>query len=428
MHNSARAVVLSLVAIATGVGLATAQQVPPAPPAESGPTLEQLERQVSELTRQLQLVQQQLDELKAKHAAEETQAEVERLREAAAAAAEAAPPQPPVETTKRFVSGTRMQPQLNPEISVIGNMFALAGTGETTRASVGEWELDLQSYLDPYSRFHVVLSKPEEEGLDVEEGYVTWMNLPGNTTLTAGKTRQQFGVLNRWHPHALDQVDLPLVIQESFGEEGFKGTGLSVGWLMPHLWADANELTVSVTNGSNDVAFAGDDWRKPAFLARLKNYWDLNPDSYVEIGLNALLGKADPNGHLDHDFYAVDATYNWYPSSRSLYHEVTVRGMWLLSRLAVPSSGTLDASGGYVYGQYKLSPRWTTGLRYDYVEDQREADRHYWGFSPYLTLFQSEFVRLRGQLNYRRDNRFGTDRQFYLQLTVAAGPHKHDTY
>jgi hypothetical protein len=428
MHDLARTVVTGVIVLAAATA-ATAQSTPPAAGNEpAGATLEQLQQQVERLTAQLQIVKQQLDELKAKQADQQKRAQVERLREAAKAAAEAAPPAAQVETTKRFVSGTRMQPQLNPEISVIGDMFALGGTGENTRASVGEWEVDLQSYLDPYSRFHAVLSKPEGEGLDVEEGYVTWVNLPGRTTLTVGKKRQQFGVLNRWHPHALDQVDLPLVIQESFGEEGLKGTGLSVDWLMPRLWADANELTVEVTNGSNEVAFAGPDWRKPAFLARLKNYWDLNPDSYLEVGLNGLLGKADRNGHLGHDFYALDATYDWYPANRSTYHEVTVRGMLLRSHLDLGLSHALTTWGGYLYGQVKLSPRWTTGVRYDSVDDQREADHRYWGLSPYLTLVQSEFVRLRGQFDYRRDNRDGTDRRFTLQLTVAAGPHKHDTY
>ncbi len=43
-------------------------------------------------------------------------------------------------------------------------------------------------------------------------------------------------------------------------------------------------------------------------------------------------------------------------------------------------------------------------------------------------MWQSEFVRLRGQLDYLDDNLAGVDRRFVLQLTVAAGPHKHETY
>ena len=60
------------------------------------------------------------------------------------------------------------------------------------------------------------------------------------------------------------------------------------------------------------------------------------------------------------------------------------------------------------------------------VEDQREAGHEFWGLSPYLTFWQSEFVRLRGQYSYRDHNMHGTDQRFELQLTFAAGPHKHE--
>lgn len=391
------------------------------------PTLEELQRQVEALTRQLQQVQSELADLKQSQQHQLQQDEADRLRQAAAAAAASTAPAE-IDTTTSFVSGTRMQPQLNPEISVAGSLYAFGGSAEKERFSGGEWELDIQSYLDPYSRFHVVFGKPAEGDLELEEAYVTWLGLPGHVALTAGKKRQQFGVVNRWHLHALDQADKPLVLTESFGDEGLAGTGLSVDWVMPPLWADANELTVEVMNGDNDVAFAGEDWEHPSLLARLKSYWDLTPDSYFELGLNGIHGNADADGRLDHDFYALDLTYNWYPAGRELYREVTLRGMLLYSDLALDTSSSRKAWGGYVYGQVKLSPRWITGVRCDYVEDQRGAGHEYWGVSPYLTMWQSEFVRLRGQLDYLDDNLAGVDRRFVLQLTVAAGPHKHDSY
>ena len=60
--------------------------------------------------------------------------------------------------------------------------------------------------------------------------------------------------------------------------------------------------------------------------------------------------------------------------------------------------------------------------------DQLQDGHSYWGVSPYLTLWESEFVRLRGQYSYRDDNTYGIDQRFELQLTFAAGPHKHETY
>lgn len=440
---------LAIIVLATGSALAQDQEptVDPAAP----PSVEELQRQIEELTRQMAAMQKQLERLTAEHAAHEVQSEIDHLRQEAAAEAAREKLTEEVDTGTEFVSGTRMQPELNPEISVNGDVFLVAGDNLRSEMQPRHFELDFQSYLDPYTRMHVVFGYEgahsvwdygHEEGSDeehehgeedhggfaLEEGYLNWISLPGNTSLTVGKKRQQFGVLNRWHMHALPQTDYPWVIGESFGPHGLAGTGVSVEWLMPRLWADANELVVEVMNGDNEVAFAGSDWRKPTLLAFLKSYWDLSEDSYFELDLTGLHGVIDHAGALNHDFLAVDLVYDWYPLGRELYRGFELRAMLMRSWLDLEDGSHLNTWGGYLYGQTKLSRRWITGLRLDYVEDQRQAGHEYWGLSPYLTFWQSEFVRLRGQYSYRDDNWYGTDNRFELQFTFAAGPHKHENY
>jgi len=412
---------------------------------ETDPAVAALESKVESLSEQLAALQKELAALKADRKAEHKAAEIVALKQAAHVEAAKTGSTEEIDTTRKFVSGTRMQPQLNPEISATGDIFFVGGNHQTEELQARHFELDIQSYLDPYTRFHLVLGYHgngresdfgEEPGAEPEhhanasvgEAYVTWLQLPGHLNLTIGKKRAQYGVLNRWHLHALDQVDLPFVLQENFGDHGLSETGVSVDWLMPKLWADTNELTVEVFNGDSEMAFAGSDWKHPSFLMRLKSYWDLTSDSYLELGLNGMHGKADVDGHLDHDFYALDFAYNWYPAGRELYREFTLRGMLQYSNLDLDRNLDRGAWGGFSYAQYKFSPHWIAGLRYDYVEDQREEGHQYWGFSPYLTFWQSEFVRLRAQYSYTKDNIFGTDHAYTLQLTVAAGPHKHDTY
>ena len=406
--------------------------------------IEKLERQLQALTEQLRAVQGELAALKKEQQEAARRAEAEKLRQAAVAEAASTKAPEAVDTTTQFVSGTRMQPQLNPEISVVGDLWAVGGNHQQEEFQARHFELDIQSYLDPYTKMHVVIGyhgpgrEPEfglppgevehhHEGFGLGEGYITWLHVPGGLTVTLGKKRQQFGVLNRWHLHALDQADLPWVLAESFGEHGLVATGVSVDWLMPRLWAHVNELTVEVTDGDNGVAFAGGDWKHPTFVARLKSYWDLSESSYLEVGLDGAHGNADPDGHLAHDFWAVDATYDWYPAGRELYREFRLRGMLLHSTLERPGMDDRDAWGGSLYGQLKFSPHWIAGLRFDRVDDQREPGR-YWGLTPYLTFWESEFVRLRAQASYRKDDRYGIDRSFLLQVTFAAGPHKHDSY
>ena len=51
------------------------------------------------------------------------------------------------------------------------------------------------------------------------------------------------------------------------------------------------------------------------------------------------------------------------------------------------------------------------------------------GLVPYLTWWQSEFVRIRAELQrLEEDLHEGADHRFLLQVTWAAGPHKHETY
>ncbi len=389
-----------------------------------------LQEQITELEVQLELLKREINALKAQSARAPATSRLAEIRAAAARAAASAR-SAQVDTPDagtRFTSGTRMQPQLNPEISVTGNMFARGGDDMKEEFSAGGWDLDIQSYLDPYSRAHFVLGVPEGESPELEEAYITWFHLPGGLGLTAGKKRAQFGVLNRWHKHALDQVDAPWVLEESFGEEGLSGTGVSLAWMIPHPWASANELTVEVSNGDNEVAFAGADWHNPALLARLKNYFDLNENSYLEIGLTGLNGEEDRELGLDHHFAALDFSYDWYPAGRELYREFLVRGMLLRSVRERDGHPDARSWGGYAYAQFKFSPHWITGLRFDRVDDQHGAQRHVWGLSPYLTFWQSEFVRLRAQMSYRDDSLRGIDRKYWLQITLAAGPHKHENY
>jgi hypothetical protein len=136
----------------------------------------------------------------------------------------------------------------------------------------------------------------------------------------------------------------------------------------------------------------------------------------------------DHGGELSHDFLALDVVYDWYPLGRELYRGFQLRGMLLRSWLDLEEGGSLNTWGSYLYGQYKVARRWIAGVRWDWVEDQRRAGYEYWGVSPYLSFWQSEFVRLRGQYSLRDHSIFGTDHRFELQFTFAAGPHKHEEY
>ena len=70
--------------------------------------------------------------------------------------------------------------------------------------------LSFQAIVDPYARADFFFSFGEE-GVDLEEGYVTFPAIPGGLLVKVGKMRAAFGKVNTLHNHVLPWTDRPLV-------------------------------------------------------------------------------------------------------------------------------------------------------------------------------------------------------------------------
>lgn len=316
--------------------------------------------------------------------------------------------------------------QLNPEISMTGDMVGFASSQSREDFDAREFELNVQSALDPFSVTKWTLSFSPDEGVDIEEGYVSYANLPGGLQLTAGKFRQNFGALNRWHLHALPQIDYPLALQTYFGDEGLAQTGVRAEWLLPHPWASANELTLELTDGESD-AFGGESFDHLVGLAHLKNYWDIGDSVYAELGFSGIAGGNGTGG--DSRVLGTDFTWHWQPPSRAKYREVTWRTELLRSDRDDAAGVNHQAWGGYSYIESLLAQNLYAGVRYDRVENPLDPGHVTWGVFPNLTWWQSEYVRLRGEYGFTKDDLTGDkENRFSLQITWAAGPHKHEIY
>jgi hypothetical protein len=394
------------------------------------------ERRIAELEARLASLEGQPAATAAEPAPEEqADADLAELRAAAeAAAGAAAPGEPagpdgpsPAEPGEPAYGRERNLNRLNPEISFTGNVLGVTSSVARDDFRLQEFELDLQSALDPFSITKWTLAFSEEEGVAIEEGYVQYPSLKGGLGLTVGKVRQSFGVLNRWHLHALPQTEYPLVLQSYFDDEGLAQTGLSVDWLLPRGWADANRLTLQATDGSNE-AFGGEDFERLALLGRITSYWDLSPATYLELGLSGVGGGNGAGG--DTRVWGADLTVDWAPPGRSKYREVVWRTEALLSERDDPETGlSAEAWGGYSYLEALLARNLWAGVRYDRVEDPLAPERLTEAVVPYVTWWQSEYVRLRGEYRHVEDDLTGeTEKGFTLQLTWAAGPHKHEAY
>ena len=104
---------------------------------------------------------------------------------------------------------------LNPDISAIGDFIAVgggnpmlptAGMQPFPSFSMHEAELGVQSIVDPYARADFFISFGEE-GVELEEGYITFTALPAGFVAKAGKMRAAFGKVNTLHNHVLPWID-----------------------------------------------------------------------------------------------------------------------------------------------------------------------------------------------------------------------------
>ena len=395
---------------------------------------------------------------------QEKKAEVQSLRDLAKAEAAKETTAEKESEEQVFTSGALGLQALNPEISVTGDLlFSYRDDDASDQKSDFNFRnlgVHLESWLDPYSRFKSAVEFHEGE-TEFGEGYLTLYNVSEDLNVTLGKFRQQFGVVNRWHKHGLEQVDFPLALRKIFGEGGLNQTGLSLDWMMPPAGISSQQLTFQVTDGSNDLLFDENKSNRPSLLAHYKNYRDLSKDTYLEWGLSGLLGwnnewdilgGAEQSGSKITTVLGADLSVLWEPTEKMRYRNVEWRSeVYLMNKrlIAPDGSGTddIDAWGLYSYLQSKVSRTVDIGIRGDYyVPDTKDyanlsvplslsplavaSDNPYiLQVGPYITWWQSPFVKFRIEYDYSESKRIDNpEHVFWLQCIFAAGPHKHERY
>ena len=156
-----------------------------------------------------------------------------------------------VDISRKYFSGARQQQGINPNISFGMDFFGefrSPDSGEGDRPEgldygdngifLRETELSLVAPLDPFARGKAFLAA-SPHGVEVDEAYIEWLNLPLNATLKTGIFRSEFGLLNRYHDHALPQFDRPRALVNLFGLEGLGGPGVAANFMLPAFMAHA---------------------------------------------------------------------------------------------------------------------------------------------------------------------------------------------
>lgn len=383
-----------------------------------------------------------------------------RLRAAAQAATYAGgAPRPTTEPEEQdFVGRQRSLQVFNPEISVNADLFGHVNKDDTDQDNffAREFEISIISNLDPFSRAKIFLSRHDEGGklspfagnghggahgheeggggFAIEEGYVEWVSLPGGIGLKLGKFFQQFGQLNRWHAHALPFQTRSLTHLAFIGEESLAQTGLSAHWLAPFgLAGGTYEATVEVTRSENETLFSESGGL--SLLSHVNAFWNLSTSTDLDLGFSWMSGSYKHEAVLaDRNLYGAEMAVTWRPPGQSRYRGFSFRGgvMALDGLVGLEQASDEDterALGLWALGEFRLSQSWLVGVRFDRTENPEDLEETAWLFSPTLTWWQSEYVRIR--LEYDLLGRsLAVEREGHLlfQVTFAMGPHKHDTY
>jgi len=324
---------------------------------------------------------------------------------------------------------------LNPDISVIGDFIGAAGgTPPLPTATLQpfpafqmhESELGLQSIIDPYARGDFFLSFGEE-GVNLEEGYITFTALPAGFVAKVGKMRSAFGKVNLMHNHVLPWVDRPLVTTNLVGgEDGIDDTGVSLERIIPAPKGIFLEATGQVFRGDSDEVFRAQQRSDVSTVEHLRAYRDITESTNLDLGVSYARGHNDGTPALFGDFitqlYGVDATVRWKPLRRSIYHSFVGRSEFIWSqRQQFPSEQR--AFGFYTSADYQFGRRWFAGGRFDWSDRSRVANLTDKGAAATLTYWPSEFSQVRGEYRFTHYAENRDANELFMQLIFSLGAH-----
>jgi len=328
---------------------------------------------------------------------------------------------------------TRSSLSFNPDIGVIGD-FQGSYTSKGQKnfdLYLNETEVSLQATVDPYARADFFLSFSRDPvtgkyGVEVEEGYLTTLSLPARLQLKAGRFRSAIGRMNTVHPHALPFIDMPNAYVNYFGEEGLKDEGLSLSWLLPTK-AFYQELLFQVTSGYSEApAFARSEGNRLLYVGHLKNFFTLNDDNTLELGLSAISGPND-SARVS-NLGAIDLTYKWKPIKLNTYHSLTWQSEFYFNHADLTDSYSMSSFGMYSFIQYQLAKRWFLTGRYDYAQKPFDKTIKENAYSLTAGWYATEFSKLEFETKTTDDN---IDKRFYqawLRWIFVIGAHGAHQY
>jgi hypothetical protein len=327
----------------------------------------------------------------------------------------------------------RTAPSANPNISVIGDFRTNYMYNEKRHfdANLEETEFSFQSTIDPYAKadfFYAVGRNPEtgEFSGEIEEGYLTTLSLPAHLQLKAGKFKELIGRVNPVHPHALPFISMPNAYINYFGDEGLNDEGLSLSWLIPNP-GFYQELTFELTDGPRESpSFARSGKDNYLKLVHLKNFWDLNQNTTLELGITTISGENDST--FTTNILAGDLTYKWKPLQMNTYKSFTWQSEVYYSNAKQNKLETVNSIGFYSLINYQIGKRWFTTVRYDYSNLPFDKDYKQQTYSLTMGWYATEFQKIEIEGKTTASNAEDRNYEALLRWVFVIGSHGAHQY
>ncbi|MET0153773.1 MAG: hypothetical protein ABW298_14340 [Candidatus Binatia bacterium] len=331
--------------------------------------------------------------------------------------------------------------QFNPAIGFIIDTVASYSRRDQANFDFRSGELGLSASVDPFARAYAFINGTDD-GVEVEEAAIVTTSLPYNLTMKGGRFFADFGRLSKFHDHDLPFVNRPTPLDSYVGGEA-QSDGIEASWLAP-LTSQYLNLEAGWYNkmGADNDRVSNAEPRELSqftYMGRANTYLDLGNAHGVDLGVSdAYTPKVDVDEGKSRNLLDVDLTYRYTPLGEAAYRGLVWGNEFLLNSEnrqqnveqtqanpgLPPQFSRVNAFGMYSYLEARLTRRLHPGFLFEYTQDLNGVASAAEGYSPYLTIWASEFQRFRLQYTHLSQPG-GDDDQFFLQWTVAMGSHAH---
>lgn len=257
----------------------------------------------------------------------------------------------------------------------------------------------LNPSLDADAVFHFT-----EEGVEIEEAYITRTNLPYNFRVRGGKFLSEFGRLNNQHHHEWSFSDMPLVYEAFLGLHGINEIGAQLQWVAPtshylmfgfEALQGKNEAMFGQTaihnpyTGQEEEVLSASANQPSLYVGYVKTAADIG-NTTILAGASIAHGNSRQDHFADETPYAFSGKSDLYGMDLTLIHRfdndrsVMWQSEWLYRNkkgthisdsdndLLTPDElvySSMDAQQAGYYSQLIYAPAqsWKIGARYDNI-------------------------------------------------------------